>query len=227
MNTSPSSIPPRGLPKAVLFDLDGTLVDTAPDLGHAANLVRESLQLEPLPLEGYRPVASAGARGLLGKALGITPADEDFPKHRDRFLELYRANLSRQSRLFDGMEQMLRLMEDRGIRWGVVTNKPAWLTGPLMEDLALAQRAAVSISGDQVPKPKPAPDSLLKACEMLGLDPADCIYVGDDRRDIEAGRAAGMRTMAAAWGYEGEHAIHSWQADSIVQTPADLRSWLD
>lgn len=211
----------------MLFDLDGTLVDTAPDLGHAANLVRESLQMEPLPLEGYRPVASAGARGLLGKALGITPTHEDFPKHRDRFLELYRAHLSRQSRLFDGMEQMLRLMEDRGIRWGVVTNKPAWLTGPLMQDLALAQRAAVSISGDEVPKPKPAPDSLLKACEMLGLDPADCIYVGDDRRDIEAGRAAGMRTLAAAWGYEGEHAIHSWQADSIVQTPADLRGWLD
>lgn len=212
----------------MLFDLDGTLVDTAPDLGHAANLVRESLALPPLPLADYRPVASAGARGLLKTALGIAPEHPDYLRHRDALLEHYRANLSRNSRLFDGMDEVLRTMEARGIRWGVVTNKPSWLTRPLMEELNLAARAAVSISADEVAKPKPAPDSLFKACEVLGLQVADCLYVGDDRRDIDAGRAAGMRTIAADWGYLGDGGpIEAWAADAIARTPADLHRWLN
>lgn len=213
--------------RAMLFDLDGTLVDTAPDLGHAANGVRERLNLPPLPLADYRPVASAGARGLLGKALGITPEHEDFARHRETFLELYRANLARASCLFDGMDEVLRSMEQRGIHWGVVTNKPAWLTRPLLEALDLARRAACSVSADEVPRAKPAPDALFRACELLALSPADCVYVGDDLRDIVAGQAAGMRTIAADWGYLGEGGpIESWNADAIARVPADLQRWL-
>lgn len=214
-------------PRCMLFDLDGTLVDTAPDLGHAANFVRGSLGLAPLPLVDYRPVASAGARGLLGKALGISADHADFPKHRDAFLEYYRANLSHESRLFPEMDEALRAMERAGIRWGVVTNKPAWLTRPLMAELGLDSRSAVTISADEVPRPKPAPDSIFKACEILGLAPADCVYVGDDRRDIDAGRAAGMRTIAADWGYLGEGGpIEGWGADAILRTPGELQGWL-
>lgn len=214
-------------PRAVLFDLDGTLVDTAPDLGHAANLVREGLGLPPLPLRDYRPVASAGARGLLGKALGITPEHADYTQHRERFLALYRAHLSYQSRLFEGMEALLQRMETRGIAWGVVTNKPAWLTEPLMQDLQLTQRSACAISPDHVARPKPAPDALLHAAALLKLDAKDCWYVGDDKRDIDAARAAGMHSIAADWGYLGEAGpIDSWQADRIARTPQELASWL-
>ncbi|MGH8539098.1 MAG: HAD family hydrolase [Stenotrophobium sp.] len=209
----------------VLFDLDGTLVDTAPDLGGAANLVRAELGLPPLPLAQYRPVASAGARGLLGVALGIAPAHADFPARSESFLRHYRANICRASVLFDGVAELLALLEQRGIRWGVVTNKPAWLTRPLMDELHLSSRAACVVSGDDVPRPKPAPDAILLACTQAALKPADCIYVGDDKRDIDAGRAAGLVTVAVEWGYLGENgAIETWQADAIVRTPSELAS---
>lgn len=209
--------------RCVLFDLDGTLVDTAPDLGGSANYVREQLGLPPLPLDDYRPVASAGARGLLGKALDITPDDASFPVHRDTFLNHYRANLSRRSALFAGMDDLLRWFEQQDIRWGVVTNKPSWLTNPLMQELNLSARSACTISADQVSKPKPAPDSILLACSQLNLSPVDCLYVGDDKRDIDAGRAAGMKTIAADWGYLGnEGPIHTWGADAIAATPMEL-----
>lgn len=214
-------------PKAVLFDLDGTLVDTAPDLGYAANLVRAELGQPPLPIAGYRPVASAGARGLLGMALQITPEHAEFPARRDRFLELYRANLARDSRLFDGMEQLFEAMNACQARWGVVTNKPAWLTTPLLAELKLDLQAACAVSADQVAKAKPAPDSLLHACALLKLSPQDCWYVGDDKRDITAGRAAGMLTIAADWGYLGaDGPIESWGADYIATTPQELAGWL-
>lgn len=209
--------------KCVLFDLDGTLVDTAPDLGGAANRVRSELGLEPLPLEHYRPVASAGTRGLLKAALGITPEHADFPARRDSFLAHYRANIAQASRLFAGMAEVLADFEQSGLPWGVVTNKPAWLTRPLLENLGLASRAACAVSGDEVPRPKPAPDSILLACEQLRLQVGDCVYVGDDKRDIDAGRAAGMTTIAADWGYLGDNGtIESWCADAIARTPADL-----
>lgn len=213
--------------KAVLFDLDGTLVDTAPDLGHAANLVRASLGLPPLPAADYRPVASAGARGLLKVALGIGPDDAAFPAHRDAFLAHYREHLARESRLFDGMSGVLEQIVAAGARWGVVTNKPSWLTRPLMQQLDLAGASACTVSADEVARPKPAPDSLFHACTLLGLKPADCLYVGDDRRDIDAGRAAGMATVAADWGYLGEGGpIETWQADHLARTPADLGALL-
>jgi phosphoglycolate phosphatase len=212
--------------KSVLFDLDGTLVDTAPDLSHAANHVRQNLGLEPLPLALYRPMASAGARGLLRTALNITPEHEDFSAHRQSFLSHYQDNLSRNSRLFAGMDATLRELERRGVRWGVVTNKPKLYTRALMRDLDLERRAAVTISADEVPRPKPAPDSLLTACSILRLTPDDCVYVGDDKRDMDAARAAGMRCVAVTWGYEGEHPISSWAADFIIHQPKDLLSLL-
>lgn len=213
-------------PAAIFFDLDGTLVDTASDLGEAANAVRATLSLPPLPLEGYRPVASAGARGLLGMALGITPEHADFPRHRQLFLDHYEANIAEHSSLFAGMEESLRGFEQAGLPWGVVTNKPKRYTDKLLAALSLSHRCAAIVSADEVPKAKPAPDSLHLACERAGVNAADCIYVGDDLRDIAAGRAAQMRTVAAAWGYEGEHAIASWDADLTLQTPADLLSLL-
>jgi 2-phosphoglycolate phosphatase len=209
--------------KCVLFDLDGTLVDTAPDLGAAANAVRIQQGLEPLPLLQYRPVASAGARGLLKAALDITPDHVDFPAHRDYFLEYYRANLSKLSVLFDGMAELLAAFERNGIRWGVVTNKPSWLTKPLMDEMKLASHAACIVSADDVPKAKPAPDSILLACKQVQLSVEDCIYVGDDKRDIDAAKAASMRSVAADWGYLGENGpIESWAADVIARSPAEL-----
>jgi 2-phosphoglycolate phosphatase len=209
--------------KAVLFDLDGTLVDTAVDLGHAANLVRADLGLPPLRDDAYRPVASAGARGLLRVALDISPEHADFPKHRDRFLDYYRANLSRASRLFDGLGAALDAIHARGAVWGVVTNKPSWLTNPLMHELLLTPQAACIVSADEVPKPKPAPDALFRACELLRLSPSDCVYVGDDKRDIDAARAAGMYSIAVGWGYFGEGGpIEQWGADEVLNTTADF-----
>jgi len=207
---------------AWLFDLDGTLVDTAPDLGNAANLVRQECGLGPLPLIDYRPAASSGARGLLKVALGMTPDHAEFPQRRDSFLAHYRAGLSRDSRPFPGILELLLAIELQGSRWGVVTNKPGWLTQPLMTELHLASRAACIISGDSTPNPKPAPDPLLMACDQLGVKPKDCVYVGDDLRDIDAAKAAKMRSVSAGWGYTGSTPIDQWNADYLAPTVADL-----
>ncbi|MFT4047262.1 MAG: HAD-IA family hydrolase [Solimonas sp.] len=212
-------------PRAVLFDLDGTLADTAPDLGHAANLVRAELGLPALPLADYRPVASAGARGLLGKALGITPEQADYPARAQRFLALYREHLVHHTMLFAGIDELLGVIAVRGLAWGIVTNKPAWLTDPLVAGLKL--RAACVVSADQVARPKPAPDALLRACDLLCLPPQACWYVGDDRRDIVAAQAAGMPSIAADWGYlGGDEPITAWGAWHIARTPQELAAWL-
>lgn len=209
-------------PAAIFFDLDGTLVDTAPDLGGAANYIRRSQGLSPLPLADYRPVASAGARGLLGKALGITPEHADFPRHRDAFLAHYAGHLADHSGLFDGFVETLAGFTEKSVRWGVMTNKPKQYTEPLMAALGLTASACAIVSADEVPKAKPAPDGLLLACQRAGVAPEHCWYVGDDKRDIDAGRAAGMKTVAAAWGYEGEHPLASWGADYTCAHPTDL-----
>ncbi len=209
-------------PLAIFFDLDGTLVDTAPDLGAAANAVRAMHGLAPLPLLDYRPVASAGARGMLGMALGLTPDDASYPAERDTFLAHYAEHLADNSPLFEGMAEVLAAFDAAGIAWGVVTNKPSRYTEPLLAALGLTRRCAAIVSADEVAKAKPAPDSLLLACTRAGVAAERSIYVGDDLRDIVAGRAAGMRTVAAAWGYEGEHAIASWGADLTLAEPKDL-----
>lgn len=209
--------------RCVLFDLDGTLVDTAPDLAFAANEVRVEAGFSPLPLAHYRPVASAGARGLLKVALNVAPEDPQYSRCRDRFLEIYSGNLSRQSRLFPGMDETLAVFEKKNIRWGVVTNKPDWLALPLMQALKLTTRMACLIGQRDGLAVKPAPDSLLLACTELKLHPAECVYVGDDLRDIQAARAAGMPVLAAAWGYIGvEESIADWHADAVVLNPAEL-----
>jgi 2-phosphoglycolate phosphatase len=205
-----------------LFDLDGTLVDTAPDLGHAANLVRGECGLPPLPLADYRPAASSGARGLLGIGLGMKPDHPEFPMRRDSFLAHYRAGLSRATRPFPGILELLLAIELNGARWGVVTNKPGWLTQPLLADLHLATRAACIVSGDSTPNPKPAPDPLLLACEQIGVKPRDCVYVGDDLRDIVAAKAARMRSIGVGWGYTGSTPIIEWNADIVVATVVEL-----
>ena len=211
----------------VLFDLDGTLVDTAPDLGGAANQVRADLGLPALANALYRPVASAGARGLLKVALDLTPDHPEFPVRRDAFLAYYRSRLTKRSAPFPGIAQMLLAQELRGRRWGVVTNKPSFLTDPLMRELALYDRAACVISADHVPKPKPAPDSLNLALQRIGVSADRTIYVGDDLRDIEAAQAAGMRSIAAGWGYISPAVpIEQWGADVIAASVADLGALL-
>jgi phosphoglycolate phosphatase len=209
-------------PAAVFFDLDGTLVDTAPDLGGAANHIRATLGLAPLPLADYRPVASAGARGLLGKALGITPDHADFPRHRDAFLAHYARHLADHSRLFPGFVETLAGFTKRGIRWGVMTNKPKRYTDALMAALQLDRAACAVVSADEVTLAKPAPEGLFLACTRAAVNPGSCWYVGDDARDIAAGRAADMVTIAAAWGYEGEHPLASWGASHVCAEPLDL-----
>lgn len=209
--------------RAWLFDLDGTLVDTAPDLAAAANHLRIRQGMPALPLAHYRPWASAGARGLIGAALGIQPDDPAFAGLRDDFLAHYRAHLADEAALFPGLDAVLQAFEARGLPWGVVTNKPAWLTRPLMAALGLDRRAAVCVSADEAAAAKPDPAALFLACRRTGLSPADCAYVGDDLRDIKAGRAAGMTTVAVRWGYFGEGGpIETWGADHLIDQPAAL-----
>jgi N-acetyl-D-muramate 6-phosphate phosphatase len=209
--------------RAILFDLDGTLVDTAPDLGHAANHVRALRGLPLLPLARYRPVASAGVRGLLGVALGLTPEAPDFPEARDAFLAFYRAHPARDSRLFPGMEAVLAALEGRGVPWGVVTNKPEPLTVLLLDQLDLRRRMATVIAATPARRVKPDPDMLLAACVELALAPEQCVYVGDDRRDVAAARAAAMPVVSAAWGYLGVgEDPAAWGADALIQRPDEL-----
>ncbi len=207
----------------VLFDLDGTLVDTAPDLAAAANRMRARRGLAPLPLEVLRPVASHGARGLLGAAFDVRPDTPDFAQWTEEFLNEYAQGLCIQSRLFDGMDEVLHTLEARGLRWGVVTNKVARFTAPLMSALNLHTRAACVVSGDTTPYAKPHPAPLLHALALCAVPAHAAIYVGDDARDIIAGRAAGMRTLGARYGYLGStHPPEAWGADGWADTPLDV-----
>lgn len=212
---------------AVLFDLDGTLVDSAPDLAGAANELRVLDGLGPLPEEDYRAWAGSGARGMLWVAFGLQPADADYPQRRDAFLGLYQRRLLQASRVFAAVPQMLTRIEAAGSPWGVVTNKALYLAEPLLTGLALRHRAAVLVGGDSTPHTKPHPAPLLHAADRLGLDARRCVYVGDDARDVQAGRAAGMATVAAAWGYLGTGSrVQDWDATTVVESPADLLKWL-
>jgi len=211
------------VPHAVLFDLDGTLVDSAPDLAGAGNDLRERRGLPPLPPTDYRPFTGTGARGMLAIALGSRPEHADFETLKDEYLDTYARRLTRRSRVFDDMLPVLTALESRGTAWGVVTNKHSRFATPLMSGLGLDRRCAVLVCGDSAPRAKPHPDPLLLAASQLGIAPAACIYVGDDLRDIQAGQAAGMTTISAAWGYLGDGApIEHWGADHLAQSPSDL-----
>lgn len=207
----------------VLFDLDGTLVDSAPDLGGAGNDLRRRLGLEDLPLEDYRPMTGAGARGMLGVALGVLPEDPRFESLKTEYLDLYAVRMTRDTRIFDGMGAVLNALESAGRPWGVVTNKHSRFALPVLQALDLLRRSAVTVCGDTAERAKPFPDPLLLAARRLGQSPAACVYVGDDLRDVQAGRSAGMVTVAAAWGYLGAgEPIDAWGADHRVEDAGGL-----
>ena len=212
---------PLQAPRAILFDLDGTLADTAPDLAAAVNLMRTVRGLEPTPYAQLRPTASAGARGMIGAAFGLGPADEGYEALRLDWFDNYQAAMAVHSTLFDGVSDLLDGLADAGIAWGIVTNKPARFTDPLVPQIGLAHAGCI-ISGDTMAHPKPHPAPLLEGARRLGVDAGQCWYVGDDLRDVEAGRAAGMMTVACAWGYCGAVEPATWGADHLLLTPHDL-----
>lgn len=212
---------------AVLFDLDGTLADTAPDLVAAVNKMRADRRLDMLPLEQLRPLASAGARGLIGGAFEIGPEHHDYASMREEFLANYEADLCIESTLFPGIGELLDELDAREVRWGIVTNKVARLTMPLVEQLGLAARASCVVAGDTTPHAKPHPAPLLHAANELTIRPKQIVYIGDDLRDVQAGFAAGMMTVAAAYGYCGTDLPPAlWHAQHIVDSPMQLRQLL-
>lgn len=212
----------------LLFDLDGTLVDSAPDLAGAANDLRDAHGLPPLPYADLRPMVGTGARGMVGVAFGVGPDDDRFIALRDAFLARYAERLLDETRVFDAMQPLLDRLDVAGLRWGIVTNKAMRFTAPIVDGLGLAARAAVVIAGDSTPFAKPHPAPLLEAAWRVGVAPTHCVYVGDDQRDIIAGRAAGMAALAAAWGYLGQgEPVHAWGADAVLSSPVDLLHWLD
>ena len=212
---------------AVLFDLDGTLADTAGDLAGALNRVRADHGRPPLPVAALRSHASAGARGLHGAGMDLKPDDSGYAAARDAFLIHYEAGLAVTTRLFDGVDTMLEAIEARGLAWGIVTNKAERYTGPVVVALGLAHRAGTIVCGDTTPHAKPHPAPLLHAASALRLPPTRCVYVGDDLRDVEAGNAAGMATLVAAWGYLGNGVPPSaWPARGWLDAPRDLVAWL-
>lgn len=208
--------------RAVLFDLDGTLIDSAPDLAGAANQLREQHQLPPLPLAALRPWVGAGARGMLGAALDITPEHQQFEPLKERFLALYEGRLLQHTAAFAGVSELLQALALRGLPWGIVTNKAERFTLPIHRGMPLLQAAGAVVAGDTTPKAKPHPEPLLEAARRLALAPQDCIYVGDDERDIVAARAAGMPGVVARWGYLGSGAVHNWGADAVIDHPEQL-----
>jgi len=209
--------------RCVLFDLDGTLADTAPDLAGALNKMRTDRGLEPMPLEPLRRMASSGARGLVGVGFGLKPGDDGYEEHKTEFLNNYESALYVHSRLFDGVGPLLDGLEQRGLSWGVVTNKASRFTNPLSKLIGFTGRAACVVSGDTTPHAKPHPAPLLHAAELCKIAPANCLYIGDDLRDVQAGRAAGMKTLAVTWGYLGDgEPVHEWGADAVIATPAEV-----
>jgi N-acetyl-D-muramate 6-phosphate phosphatase len=225
---APARPPARALPvQAVLFDLDGTLADSAGDLAAAVNRIRHERGLPPVPVATLRPHASAGARGLLGAGMGVSPADAEYPALRDRFLAYYAVSLATTTALFDGIAPLLDALDARGLRWGIVTNKAERFTQPVVAALGLAGRAGVVVSGDTTAHPKPHPAPLLHAAGSLDVDAAQCVYVGDDLRDVIAGNAAGMPTIVAEYGYLGEPGCaDDWPATGWIAEPLALLDWL-
>lgn len=213
--------------RTVLFDLDGTLADTAPDLAYALNQVLIEQGRDPLPFETIRPVVSHGGQALTRLGFDMDPGHPDFAPRYQRLLDIYRDNIARETSLFPGMAELLAEIEHNHMNWGVVTNKPAWLTHPLMEGLGLSERAACIVSGDTCENRKPHPEPILHGCRLAGSEARHCIYIGDAQRDIEAGQRAGLRTVVALFGYLGEHDHpEDWQADVLLHSPGEIAAWI-
>lgn len=209
--------------KAVLFDLDGTLIDSAPDLGAAADEMRIERGMTSIPLERYRSMAGAGARGMLGVAFDVAPDAPEFAALREEFFVKYENRMLSNTLAFDGVPELIAMLVGRAIPWGVVTNKSMRFTDPLTRAMPLFSTARAIVSGDTTPFSKPHPEPLFEAARRLGVDPTWCMYVGDDERDIIAGRAAGMRTVAATYGYMGVQAdVALWKADATIDSPLAL-----
>ncbi len=214
-------------PRAVLFDLDGTLLDTGPDLARALNRLRAEDGLEPLPYTAIRPWVSHGSHALMRLGYDLDENSAAYETRRQRLLDLYHGDVAAESRLFAGMEAVLARLEARATPWGIVTNKPGWLTTPLLAAVGLAARAACVVSGDTTARAKPHPDPLIAAARTLGLAPDTCLYVGDAERDVAAAAAAGMPVLVALYGYLGPHdAPREWGADGSIDAPLDLLRWL-
>ncbi len=213
--------------RAVLFDLDGTLIDSAPDLGDAADKMRTDRGLPSLPEALYRPMAGAGARGMLKVAFDITPEHPTYEAFREEFFVNYERAMTVRTYIFDGVTDVIDALRQRDMPWGVVTNKMARFTDPLTQAMPLFSSASAIVSGDTTAHAKPHPAPMFEAARRLGLPPEVCLYVGDDERDIVAGRAAGMRTVAASYGYLGEKTnIASWGADLHIDSPLNILQWL-
>lgn len=214
--------------KAVLFDLDGTLIDSAPDLGAAADMLRVARGMPSLPVDAYRHMAGAGACGMLKVGFGMTPEHPDFPALREEFFDNYEARIHENTYQFDGVQQLVEALVARAMPWGVVTNKATRFTSLIVERMPLFATAGAVVSGDTTPHSKPHPEPLLEAARRIQIDPAQCIYVGDDERDIIGGKAAGMLTVAAAYGYLGDGANpRDWGADFLIESPLELLKLLN
>jgi N-acetyl-D-muramate 6-phosphate phosphatase len=212
---------------AVLFDLDGTLVDSAPDLAAAVNRLRTERQLPEVPYERLRPMVGSGARGMIGAAFGIAPGHEEFELLRDAFLAHYEGGLLQRTAVFPAVAGLLDELDGAGLPWGIVTNKAERFAGPVVHGVGLGERTGALVCGDTTPHAKPHPEPLLEAARRLGVPAASCIYVGDDLRDVQAGRAAGMATVAVTWGYLGESVpVAEWGADLVIDEPLQLLKWL-
>lgn len=213
--------------RAVLFDLDGTLIDSAPDLAGAANQLRQARGLPDLPLAALRPMVGSGARGMLRVALQVDSEHAEFESLKQEFLQQYQSRMLQLTQVFEAVPPMLQTLQARGLPWGIVSNKAERYTVPIVAGLPALAASAVVLGGDSTPHAKPHPAPLLEAARRMGVAPTDCVYVGDDERDIQAGRAAGMRTVAVAWGYLGQGKPPSaWGADFFIQRPDELISCL-
>jgi N-acetyl-D-muramate 6-phosphate phosphatase len=210
---------------AVLFDLDGTLIDSAPDLAGAGNQLRLARGLPALPVEHFRPMVGSGARGMVRLALDVGPQDETFAALRDEFLQHYEDRMTQETRIFADVDPVLRHFSAQALPWAIVTNKATRFSEPLVRALGLHDRSSTLVCGDTTPHSKPHPAPLLEAARRIGVAPERCAYVGDDLRDVQAGRAAGMLTVAVAWGYLGQgEPIHAWGAHHVIDAPHQLLS---
>lgn len=211
----------------VLFDLDGTLIDTAPDMAAALEILCDEEQHPRLPYDEVRPIVSNGSVALVTLAFGDALDTMTLERLKSRYLKIYQDHLAIHSRLFDEMDELLLQLEKNNIQWGVVTNKPGWLTEPLMQALGLDKRAACIVSADSTKNRKPHPEPMFYACKLTNARPEQCLYVGDARRDIEAGQNAGMKTIIAKYGYiDDAENTEDWRADHSIQTPSQLLNYL-